>query len=212
VRADSGIKTPADFKGRTVGFKSGLVPAELDGMLKSAGLTRDDVKLVSVGFDPREFIEKKVDVYPVFLSNEPDTIRRAGVPITVLDPRDFGVPTLGLTYLAHRDTLQRGDVAERFLRATLRAAKWIDAHRDEAIAITLKYAKGADATHQRYLLDTDLANARRADGMLGRGAPEDWQALADLLTTYKVLPRRVDAQQAIDFSIVNRLYDAGQIK
>ncbi|MGE3857937.1 MAG: ABC transporter substrate-binding protein, partial [Dehalococcoidia bacterium] len=71
VRADSGIKGPADFKGRTVGFKAGIVPAELEGMLKSVGLTRNDVKLVSVGFDPREFIEKKVDVYPVFLSNEP---------------------------------------------------------------------------------------------------------------------------------------------
>ena len=212
VRADSGIKTPADFKGRTVGFKAGVVPAELEGMLKGVGLTRSDVKLVSVGFDPREFIEKKVDVYPVFLSNEPDTIRKAGVAITVFDPHDFAVPTLGLTYLAHKDTVQqRPDVAERFLRATLRAATWIEANPDTAVEITLKYAKGADASHQRFLLGVDLKNAARADG-IGRSSPESWQGLVDLLTAYKILPRQMDAKQAYDLTIVNRLYDTKQIK
>ena len=211
VRADSGIKTPADFKGRTIGFKAGVVPAELEAMLKTAGLTRNDVKLVSVGFDPREFIEKKVDVYPVFLNNEPDTIRKAGVPITVLDPTDFGVPTLGLTYLANKEALaQRGDVAERFLRATLRATKWIEANPDAAVEITLKYAKGADVAHQRFLLGVDLKNAARADGF-GRSSEADWQALADLLTRHQVLPRTMNAKQAVDMSIVDRLYAAKQI-
>ena len=212
VRADSGIKTPADFKGRTVGFKAGVVPAELDGLLKNAGLSRDDVKLVSVGFDPREFIERKVDVYPVFLSNEPDTIRKAGVAITVLDPTDFGVPTLGLTYLAHSDTpKQRADVTERFLRATLRATKWIEANPDAAIEIVLKYARGADGPHQRFLLGVDLQNAKRADG-IGRSTPQSWQSLADLLTGFKVLSKTMDAKQAYDFSIVDRLYETKQIQ
>lgn len=212
ARADSGIKGPADFKGRTIGFKAGIVPAELEAMLKSVGLTRNDVKLVSVGFDPREFIEKKVEIYPVFLSNEPDTIRKAGVPITVFDPHEFGVPTLGLTFLAHEDTVsQRVDVTERFLRATLRATKWIEANPDAAIEITLKHAKGAEPTHQRFLLGVDLENAKRADG-IGRADPAQWQGLADLLTNFKVLTKPVDVKQVYDFSIVDRLYETKQIK
>jgi ABC-type nitrate/sulfonate/bicarbonate transport system substrate-binding protein len=211
ARADSGIKGPADFKGRTVGFKAGIVPAELEAMLKTVGLTRNDVKLVSVGFDPREFIQGKVDVYPVFLSNEPDTIRKAGVDITVIDPHDHQVPTLGLTFMAHKDTLaQRADITERFLRATLRATKWIEANPDAAIEITLKYAKGAEPTHQRFLLGVDLQNAKRADGM-GRASAEQWQGLTDLLVGFKVLSKPMDAKQAYDFSIVERLYETKQI-
>ena len=212
VRADSGIKTSADFKGRTVGFKSGVVPAELDALLKGANLTRNDIKLVAVGFDPREFIERKVEVYPVFLDNEPNLIRKAGVEIRVLDPHDLGVPTLGLTYLAHRDTLTNDPrLVERFLRATLRATRWTREHPDEAIDIVLKYAPGADRAHQRFLLGVDLENAAREDG-IGRGAARQWQDLGDLLTAYGVLSGKTDASKAWDGTIVDELYRANKIQ
>ncbi len=212
VRSDSGITKPADFKGRTVGFKSGVVPAELDALLRTAGLTRADVKLVAVGFDPREFIDRKVEVYPVFLDNEPDLIRKAGVDIRVFDPQDFGVPTLGLTYLVHNDTLaQDPQLVERFLRATLRGVRWTQEHPDEAITITLKYAPGADRAHQRYLLDTDLKNAARADG-IGRGSIQQWQNLANLLNGYGVLPGPTDATKAWSGRIVDGLYQGGGIR
>mgnify|MGYP003705063367 CR=1 FL=1 len=37
-------------------------------------------------------------------------------------------------------------------------------------------------------------------------------ALADTLANYKILPRAMDAKQAYDFGIVDRLYQSGQIK
>jgi len=211
-RADSGIKTSKDLKGRTVGFKSGVVPAELDGMLASAGLKREDVKLVSVGFDVRAFIEKQVEVYPVFLSNEPYAIRKAGVEVNVIDPADFAVPTLGLTTLVNRDTLAKDPaLVERYLRATLRAVAWTQAHPDEAVQVVLKYAPGADAGQQRYLLDQDLATAKRADG-IGRSSRQQWQALADTLVQYGVLPKAPDVSIAFDNRLVDGLYTRGEIQ
>jgi ABC-type nitrate/sulfonate/bicarbonate transport system substrate-binding protein len=207
VRADSGIETPADFKGRSVGFKSGVVPAELKGLLATAGLTEDDVQLQAVGFDPRVFIEGGVDVYPVFMSNEPYAIRKAGIDIKVFDPADYGVPTLGVTFLAHEDTVREDpELVTHFLRAALRGAQYAADHIDEAVAITLQYAPGADPGQQQYLLETDLANAQRADG-LGRSSPEQWEALQQTLLQFGVLTKAIDAPAAMDSAFVDALYD-----
>ncbi len=209
TRVGSGIRSPADFRGRTVGFKAGVVPAELHALLASAGLSVEDVRLQAVGFDPRVFIEGQVDVYPVFLNNEPDTIRRAGVEINVIDPHEFGVPTLGVVYLAREQTVADDpELVERFLRATLRGAAWAREHPREAVEITLTFAEGASADHQRFLLETDLRNAHREDGM-GRSTPEQWEALAGVLLRHGVLDSPVDAAAVFDGEAVERIYADG---
>jgi len=213
ARADSGIKGPADFKGHTVGIKSGVVPAELQAMLAGAGLSQSDVKLQGVGFDPRVFVQGAVDIYPVFLSNEPYAIRKTGTNITVFDPADYGVSTLGLTYLAHADTVRDDPALVRaFDRATIRGAQFAIDHPDEAVQITLKYAEGADPGQQRYLLDTDIAAAKRMDG-IGRASASQWQALQTTLTKYGVLTKPVNANAAWYGAAVDSLYDAqGKLK
>jgi ABC-type nitrate/sulfonate/bicarbonate transport system substrate-binding protein len=213
ARADSGIRTPADFRGRTVGFKSGIVPAELQALLATAGMTKDDVRLQGVGFDPRVFIEKAVDVYPVFLNNEPYAIRKAGVEVNVFDPADYGIATLGLTFLAHADTVANDPALVRaFLRATLRGAQYAADHPDEAVQATLKYADGADPGQQRFLLDTDLASAKRPDG-IGRSTPAQWVALEDTLRRYGILTKPAGGAAVFAGATVDALYDsAGRLQ
>lgn len=207
TRADSGIETPEDFAGRNVGFKAGVVPSELKGMLRTAGLTVDDVNLQAVGFDPRIFIEGQIEIYPVFLDNEPDTIRKAGVEINVIDPHDFDVPTLGLTFLAHADTVTDDpELVSAFLRATMRAVEFIAANPGQAVEATLRRAEGSAPEHQRFMLDTDLANAQRADGF-GRATLEQWSALEALLREFEVTDAEVDVSTAFDGSFVDALYD-----
>src|SRR5690606_34625430 len=105
---------------------------------------------------------------------------------------DYGVPTLGLTLLAHADTVsEQPDVVERFLRATLRGAQYASENVDEAVEIVGEYADAADPEHQRFLLERDLADAERADG-IGRSDLEQWRALQQLLLDYEVIDAEVD--------------------
>ncbi|MYE31134.1 MAG: ABC transporter substrate-binding protein [Chloroflexi bacterium] len=208
VHADSGIEGPEDFEGHSVGFKLGVVPAELLALLATAELGWDDVQLQAVGFDERVFIEGQVDVYPVFLNNEPNRIRNAGVDIRVFDPHDYGVATLGVAYTAHEETtVGRRDLVERFLRAALRGAEYAAARPDEAIDLVLTYAEGADRDHQRFLFDTDLRNAAREDGM-GRATLDQWEALQEVLLRYdEQFSGRVDVASVFDPSFADALYD-----
>jgi ABC-type nitrate/sulfonate/bicarbonate transport system substrate-binding protein len=209
TRADSGIGGPADFRGKRVGIKTEAPDPELRAILAVAGLTTADVEIVRVDFSVDSFVNGDVDVYPVFLSNEPDTIRRMGIAVNVIDPADFGVPTLGLVFMSHRTTIgERPEVLERFLRAVLRGIAWAEANPRQAIDLVLRYAPDADVDHQRFLFEIDLENARTPGG-IGRAIPEQWQAVADLLLQHEAIPVAVDASAVFDGSLVEAVYASG---
>lgn len=198
--ADSGLRTPHDWAGHTVGYK-GTPPPDLFAILEAVGLGEQDVELVNVGFDPRVLTQGQVDVYPVFKSNEPDTLASMGVAVRLWEAADFGVPTLGLAYVATEETVaSRPDVLEAFVDAALRGVEWASRHRDEAVDIVLDHAgDAAGAEHQRFMLDTELADAEssvtRTHG-LGWQTREQWQSLADLLADHGALPEDLDVTGA----------------
>jgi ABC-type nitrate/sulfonate/bicarbonate transport system substrate-binding protein len=213
--SDSGISSPRDFEGRTVGYKVFPAPEYL-GMLKAAGVNRGKINEVGVGFDPRVLTEKKVDVLPVFRSNEPDTLQRLGFSLRMWDPADYGVPTLGVTYVVNRDwAAQNGDTVTAFLRATMRAVAWSMEHRDEAIEITLRYAPGEQREHQRYMLDIEIDAAQsdltRKNG-IGWMTEAQWKALQDALVEYNGIDGAVDVKKVFTTDFLSRIYQDGKLK
>ena len=186
----SGLHTPKDWEGHTVGYK-GTPPPDLFALLAAAGANPDKVELVNVGFDPRVLTEGQVDVYPVFKSNEPFLIRSWGYELTLWDAADYGVPTLGLTYVTSEETLaQQPEALAAFLRAALKGIAYAKEHPDEAVDIVLKYAgPETNRDHMRYMLDTELADAEgpaTAEHGIGWQTAEQWQALADMLAQYDI--------------------------
>ena len=198
--ADSGIDTPKDWAGRTVGFK-GTPPPDLFAIMEAAGVNQDKVELVNVGFDPRVFTEGKVDVYPVFKSNEPDTIRGWGYDLNMWDAADFGVPTLGLTYVTTEEMIEQNpELLQKFMNAVMRGIEFAQENPEEAVNIVMIYAgEEADPAHMRYMLDTELADAQSPitdEFGLGWQTTEQWQALHDMLVQYEAIAEPVDVTAA----------------
>jgi ABC-type nitrate/sulfonate/bicarbonate transport system substrate-binding protein len=188
----SGLNTVAAWKGKTVAYRN-TVPPDLDAILEANGLTRDDVTLVDVKFDPPTLLtEGRVDVYPVFLSNEPDTIERTlGKPVQFFTAAQFGTPTLGLAYVSTQEYIaENPEIAARFLRAVLRGIDYASTHAEEAVSIVLKYAPEEEREHQLYILLAELNAARtpltREMGF-GWQTEEQWTALYDTLVKYKAV-------------------------
>ena len=194
--ADSGINSPEDWVGHTVGFK-GTPPPDLFAIMAAAGVDEADVELVNVGFDPRTLTEGLIDVYPVFKSNEPNLIRGWGYELNQWDAADFGVPTLGLTYVTSEEMIaERPELVQSFMNAVLRGIEYAQDNPDEAVDIVLLYAgEDADADHMRFMLDSELVDAQSPDGF-GWQTEVQWQALADMLQTYETLPADVDVTAA----------------
>ncbi len=197
--ANSGITSPRDWAGRRVGYK-GAPPPDLFAIMDAAGVDRSRVKLVNVGFDPRTLTEGLVDVYPVFKSNEPDLMRAWGFELNQWEAADFGVPTLGLTYVSTEDIVARNpDMLGRFVRAALKGIEYARQHPDEAVDIVMRYAgEEADPAHQKFMLETELADldsAVTAEHGIGRQTVAQWQALQDMLAQYDAIAGPVAVEQ-----------------
>lgn len=214
--ASKGFETPKDWAGHTVGFK-GTPPPDLFALLDAAGVDADATQLVNVGFDPRVLVQGQVDVYPVFKSNEPYLLRKWGSDIRLWEAADYGVPTLGLTYVTTPDIVAKDpERIERFLKAALKGIAYAEEHPDEAVEIVLKYTgPETDPEHMRYMLEIELKDAHSpvADGRgLGWQTREQWQGLADVLLKYKGLERAVTADDAFTTQFLEAIYADGELR
>lgn len=200
--AERGMQTPKDWEGKTVGYK-GTPPPDLFALLSATGADAEKVNLVNVGFDPRVLTEGKVDVYPLFKSNEPYLIRQWGYEIVLWDAADYGVPTLGLAYVSSEDFIaQHPEELKRFLRAAIRGIEYAAQNVEEAVQIVLKYSgPQSDPDHMRYMLETELKDAHTPDGY-GAQTQAQWQALADMLLRYQALPKAVAVPEVFNSALL----------
>jgi ABC-type nitrate/sulfonate/bicarbonate transport system substrate-binding protein len=214
VQENSEIRSPKDFEGKTVGFKVLQTPDYL-AMLALNGVDRSKIQEVPVGFDPRLLAAGKVDVYPVFESNEPDTLARLGSPARLFRPTDYGVPSLGLTYLTRQELVDKDASAlERFLKATLRGIQDARDDPEAATDIVMKFAPSEERDHQLAMLKVELD---MADGPvarqfgLGWSTAEQWQGFHDSLLAYGGLNKAVNVNTAFTDRILSAVYKQGQL-
>jgi ABC-type nitrate/sulfonate/bicarbonate transport system substrate-binding protein len=178
----------------------------LIAILHAVGLSEADVDLINVGYDPRLLTEGKVDVYPVFKSNEPYLIQSWDEEIILWEAADYDLPSMGLTYVTSEEILaENPEMMTRFMRAVLKGIDYAENNVDEAVQIVLKYSgPESDADHMKFMLESELVDAHsdltEAHG-IGWQSAEQWQRLADFLVEYDAMPA-TDAEKAFTTSIL----------
>lgn len=212
---ESGIQTPKDWEGKTFGYKVSIPPDYL-AVLEASGADRSKVQEVRVGFDPRILIEKKVDLLAVFKSNEPDIVRKLGFDVVVFDAADYGVPTLGLTYITRENLVETDpDTARGFVKATMKGLQFAFENTEETLDIVLKYAPQEEREHMRFMLLTekqDAVSALTEKGGLGWMTVDQWQALHDSLVEYGALANPIDVNLAFTDRFLKEIYSDGELK
>ena len=212
--SDSGISAPKDWEGKTFGYKV-TIPVDYLAILEAEGVDRSQIQEVRVGFDPRVLTEGQVDVLAAFKSNEPNVIRGLGFDVNMFDAADYGVPTLGLTYIVRQEQIDEDpDTVERFLKATMKGLEFAAANTEETLDIVLKYAEGADREHMRFMLDAEFADAvsplTDTNG-LGWMSEEQWQEFHDSLLKYGALPGSQDVSAAFTDDFLEDIYEDGKV-
>ncbi len=135
VLDDGPIASPADLKGGKVGFSvGGVEEAVLGHVLKTYGLTLDDVELINVNWSlSPSLMSGQVDaVIGAFRNFELNQMDIEGVPGRCFYVEEEGLPSYDeLIYVANPETMDT-DMIRRFLAATEKATQYIINHPQDA--------------------------------------------------------------------------------
>jgi NitT/TauT family transport system substrate-binding protein len=163
-RADSGIKTPADFPGHTLGvwFFGNEYP--FLSWMSTLGIPTDGsdggVTVLKQGFNVDPILQGQADCVSTMTYNEYWQIIDAGLTpddLVTFKYEDQGVATLedGLYVLEDRlSDPAFEDELVRFVRASMKGWKWAEEHPDDAAMIVLEYDETGAQTekHQKRMM------------------------------------------------------------
>jgi putative hydroxymethylpyrimidine transport system substrate-binding protein len=211
------IKSGRDLKGKTIGITG--VPSDyatLDTALRSAGLARRDVRVVTVGYNllPALLAHHVDAVLGVYRNIEGIQLQLRGLHPSIIPVDRLGVPTYDELVLVANRTRLRDDASyrsmvRRFVAALIAGTSDARGHPAEAIVV-LKRVTASDA---KFLARAVPATLRLLNGPDGAGclAVSAWQRFGDWMRTSGLLKRAVPAVEVVDPSFLpSRCRKAGQ--
>lgn len=212
VHADSGIAGPQDFSGRTVGmFYGDNVETEYRALLAAAGVDRSTINEVPGDFNLRPFLTRQVDVWPVYVTDQPNQARREGADVELIVARDYGVELMGdVLFTTERFARDNPNTVRAFVEATLRGWHYALENPAETVALVAEYNPELAIDQLRYEADTTIPLLRYGVGADCPGWNETaaWQEQRALLRELGILEREVALDTAIDNRFVAQYYAA----
>lgn len=193
---ESGIKTPQDFIGKRVGIRKGTgTYYTYVAMLSNLGI--DQSKIIEVPADTPEItplLERKVDVWPGFRTNEPKVAKRMGYEINLIKPEEFGIDIYADMLVTTQGVINKDPkIIRTFVGATLDGWEWAVTHQEEAIDITMKYVEDSTREHQQDMLEETAILIKRSQATkIGQINFSKWNRTYNLLRQYGVISKDID--------------------
>lgn len=216
VHADGGISGPQDFPGRTIGmFYGDNVETEYRALLAAAGIPREAVREIPGDYSLAPFLERRVDIWPVYVTDQPNTARRAGADVRLILARDYGVQLMGdVLFTTGRFLRENPRTVRAFVEATLRG--WADALADPDGAVELILAYNPELEREQLAFEAaeTIALIRYGPGERcpGINDPERWAAEARLLQDLGILSAPPDLEAAVQGQLVRDYYAARGVR
>lgn len=210
VHADAGIETPADFAGRTVGmFYGDNVETEYRALLAAANVDRAQIRETPGDFNLAPFLSRRVDVWPVYATDQPNLARRAGADVRLIVARDYGVQLMGDVLFTTEEFARRNpNTVQAFVTATLRGWEYAIANLEETVALVAAYNQELDPEHLAFEGRETITLLRYGAGATcpGWNHRPAWEAQEQLLRDLDILTAPVAIDAAVDNRFVANYY------
>lgn len=113
----SGIRTPQDFAGRRIGYRTDDDSALVyDTLVTWLGLPQSRIIQVPVADDLSMLLRGDVDVWPGHIGNEDYALSRKGAEYYAINPENYGVHLIGSVFFTSDQTISKQpQLVRRFL-------------------------------------------------------------------------------------------------
>ena len=197
---ETGIKTPKDLEGKTIGYTGiPLNEAILQTMMEADGADNNKTKMVDVGFELNSsLVSKNAEaVIGAYINHEVPLLEFEGYPTGVMDPTDYGVPSFyELVVVTSDDTWKKDQKnIEAFWRASARAFDDIEKDPEAALSILLKNQDTANFPLVEEVEKESLSillPKMKAPHTFGEQDEETWKVTAEWMKEYGLLKKDVN--------------------
>ena len=209
----SGIRTPADLKGRQLAAPVSDTGRKLFPLFAAAnGLALQDVSWLSVEPAMREamLVRGQTDAITGNTSSALVSLAKLGVPrieVVVMRYSEHGVPLYGNAILAHPQfAKEQPQAVTGFLKAYLRAVKDVNLDRAGGIAVLKQHEplieEKNELTGLGIILDQEIGTPNARKNGVGDINPEKFDKGLDMLAQVTALQRRPRYEELIDMSLL----------
>jgi putative hydroxymethylpyrimidine transport system substrate-binding protein len=197
---ESGIKSPKDLEGKTIGYTGiPLNEAMVETMMKTDGADFNSVTMVDVGFElSSSIVSEKTDAaIGMFINHEFPMLEYEGYNPGHIDPTDYGVPSFyELLVVTSDDTWNKEqDNIEAFWRAARKAFDDMENDPDEALTILLKHQDKANFPLIKEVEKESLSillQKMKSSGEFGNQDEEVWKVTADWMMEAGLLTKEAN--------------------
>ncbi|MFZ1984246.1 MAG: ABC transporter substrate-binding protein [Desulfatitalea sp.] len=210
--ADSGIRRPADFKGKCLAVQGTAgamrdMEFQLQALMKKLNLDLSQVRLVP--YDPEyvDFYKGDVEVTAAYLTGGIVRMGQKGLRLNLIWPGDYGVHFYSDT-LATTEAMiaQKPELVTRFLRATLQGWREAIGNPEMAVAETLKYAQDKDSVFQTAMLEALVPLVHTGQDHIGWMRAADWDEMHRVLLEQKIIPSPLDMSKIYSTQFLAKVY------
>lgn len=198
ARKDSNVYSPHDLIGKKVmlmeqGGKTsfvGMVSADFVAMFTNEGINLKDIQVLPSSFNIDDLVNRKVDAFNSYLSNEPYYLKERGIEYTVLNPRNYGVDFYSdILFTSEEEIKNHPQRVKAFRQASLEGWNYAMNHQPEMIDLILKeYTTKKTKAHLEFeakiiksLMYPDIVD-------IGHMNPWRWQQMAKTFVEAKMAP------------------------
>ncbi len=203
--AGSGIRTPKDFEGKTIGIQPTARPL-LEAVLKKHNIPKERVKIVFVGGDTTPLVTRQVDVITGWIINagQMSAAHQGGV-VNYFRLWDLGIRMYAYTYFATESVVKdRKEVLARFLAASAKGWLYARDHPDEAVDMVMRQARGLDRGLELQTwknMGSYLTSVNTKVHGWGYMDPKVWQDLSDIYLQLEQITRPVKAEEVMTLDV-----------